>query len=149
MGKEMFALLTQFTVPVINTPGQLGKITDLLLKEKINISGIEAHVTGNVSFVRLTTTETPSKVNGILAGAKYAPIQTPVASVTIPNTPGELNKLTKFLVEQGLNITGVYGTTPVGAPTTTLLLSIEATDGSPIDYPGVFNKYFNTVAVAA
>jgi len=145
---KKFTLLTQFTIPVVNTPGQLGSIVKLLRQDNINLVGITAEVIGNTSFVRLITPETPEKVAALFTKNSYAVIQSPVVSVTLNNKPGELERLSTFLVEQGLNINGIYGTTPTGATTATLIVSLDTT-GKTINYEDVFGKFYNSVPVGA
>lgn len=146
---EKFTPLTQFTIPVVNALGQLGKIAALFRKNTITLTGLTAEVVGNTSFIRLVTTEKPERVTTILTGNGYAPIQSPVVALELPNKPGELERLTNFLTEEGLNINGVYGTTLPAAEAVSIIVSLDNPTGKTIDYAKTFGKFFGTVAVGA
>ena len=47
--------VTQFRITVPNLPGQLAKVTQVLLKAKVNITGMMTECLGDVSHVRLLT----------------------------------------------------------------------------------------------
>ena len=101
--------VTQFRITVPNLPGQLAKVTQVLLKAKVNITGMMTECLGDVSHVRLLTA--PEKgVTKALEGAGFPVLEVPVYQVILSNRPGCLNRLAKHLANEGINILCVYGT---------------------------------------
>lgn len=113
---------TQFRVTVPNLPGELAKITNLLLKAKINITGMMTEHLGEVAHVRLLAA--PEKgVGSLLEDAGFEVLEVPVFQLDLANKPGRLNKLAKELAEEHINILCIYGT---GAGSTArLVIAVE------------------------
>ncbi len=101
--------VTQFRVTVPNLPGELAKLTHLLLKAKCNINGMMTESLGEVAHVRLLAV--PEKTVGdLLEHAGFDVLEVPVFLVDVSNKPGCLNKLATDLAEENINILCVYGT---------------------------------------
>jgi hypothetical protein len=101
--------VTQFRITVPNIPGQLAKVTNVLLKAKINITGMMTECLGDVSHVRLLAA--PEKaVTRTLEDAGFPVLEVPVFEIDLTNRPGQLNSLAKQLAEEDVNILCVYGT---------------------------------------
>lgn len=101
--------VTQYSVPVKNTPGQLHKIAKLLAKEQVNIIGITSETISDVGYVRFLA-ERSVTVKKIMEGQGFQVFETPAFCVALPNRPGELARLTEVLEENGVNIETIYGT---------------------------------------
>ena len=101
--------VTQFRVTVPNMPGELAKITHILLKGKVNITGMMTECLGDVAHVRLLAA--PERAAGdLLDRAGFDVLEVPVFQIDIVNRPGHLNRLAKELAEENVNILCVYGT---------------------------------------
>ncbi len=101
--------VTQFRVCVPNLPGELAKLTHLLLKAKVNITGMMTESFGEVAHVRMLAT--PEKgVGSLLEDAGFDVMEVPVFLLDLSNKPGCLNKLAKDLAEEHVNILACYGT---------------------------------------
>ena len=98
----------QYGVPIPNTPGTLGKFTQVLHKEGINISGIMIESVGDVSFVRFTV-DKETGLKKLLEHAGYQVFETPVFCLELPNRPGELSRLAKYLGDEDINIRHIWG----------------------------------------
>jgi len=101
---------TQFSVPVLNVPGTMAKVTSLLAKEGINLLAVNTESLGDVAFIRFIP-EKPEGVKRLLERAGFQVLETEVFYVEIANRAGELNKLAKALGDAGVNILSVYATT--------------------------------------
>jgi hypothetical protein len=100
--------VSQFRVTVPNLPGELAKITHLLLKSKININGMMTESLGEVAHVRLLAT--PERdAYALLDHAGFDVLEVPVFQIELSNKPGRLNRLAKELAEKNINILCVYG----------------------------------------
>lgn len=147
-----FNELTQFTVPVPNTPGQLHRITELLGSKGYNITMITSHVVGDVAFVQLTTPVEQSKIVDLLRTINITPIQTPVVGLMVPNQPNTLTNLLKYLQENKVNVNNIVGTTPVDAETSFIVLSLEGATAGILPTKQLLEKFVESitpVAVAA
>jgi hypothetical protein len=101
--------LTQFRVTIPNLPGELAKVTHLLLKSKVNITGMMTECLGDVSYIRMLAT--PERVaTDVLEDAGFDVMEVPVFQVDLPNKPGRLDSLARELGESKVNILCIYGT---------------------------------------
>lgn len=101
--------VTQFRVTVPNLPGELAKITHMLLKAKVNINGMMTESLGEVAHVRLLAA--PEKTCfELLDHAGFDVLEVPIFLLDVVNKPGHLDKLARELAEEHINILCVYGT---------------------------------------
>jgi len=101
--------VTQFRVTVPNLPGELAKITHMLVKAKVNITGMMTESLGEVAHVRLLAA--PEKTCfDLLDHAGFDVLEVPVFQLDLSNKPGHLDKLAGELAEENINILCVYGT---------------------------------------
>ncbi len=103
-----FKTTTQFSVPVVNKLGELGRITAILGKAKINLNGIKTSVEGGTAFIRFCA-QPRAKVVKTLKRAGFAVLQVPAFIVNVSNRPGQLSKICKKLAQQKVNIVDVFG----------------------------------------
>jgi hypothetical protein len=114
--------VTQYSVALKNEPGTLHKMTQILYKEDINISGITTESLGDVTFVRFMCRE--PKVKKLLEKAHHEVFDNPAFEVELPNQPGALNRLAKELADKEINILNVYGTAN-GGTTGKVVLAVD------------------------
>jgi hypothetical protein len=101
--------VSQFRVTLPNLPGELAKLTKLLLKSRINITGLTTESLGDVAHVRLLASPERDAF-AVLDHAGFDVLQVPVFQLEIGNKPGRLDRLARLLGEEGVNILCVYGT---------------------------------------
>jgi hypothetical protein len=101
--------VSQFRVTVPNLPGELAKITRLLLKANVNITGMMTESLGDVAHVRLLATP-ERETYALLDHAGFDVLEVPVFQLELPNKPGRLDRLARLLGEESINILCVYGT---------------------------------------
>lgn len=101
--------ITQFRVTVPNLPGELAKITSMLLKAKVNITGMMTESLGDIAYVRLLAQPEKTAFE-LLDHAGFDVLGVPVFQIDMANKPGKLNLLAKELAEAQVNILCVYGT---------------------------------------
>ena len=100
--------LRQYSVVTNNEPWMLAKLTQVLSKEGINISGMMTMNVGDQACVRFTAGHnTGLKEKLETAGLKVS--ENEVLQVQIPNKPEELNRLCKSLAEKMINVHSLYG----------------------------------------
>jgi|YNPMSStandDraft_1061717.scaffolds.fasta_scaffold00296_2 hypothetical protein len=105
----MISLVKQYTVFLPNKPGALHSFIEIFAKEGINIIGISSEIHDDSGIVRICV-ETNEKISYLLTRNGFTTLETTMLSVILPDKPGQLVKITKLLAENGINITGIYGT---------------------------------------
>ena len=115
----MVKVIKQYTVFLPNRPGALHSFIDLFAKEGINIVGVSSEIHDDSGLVKIAV-DSDKKLSYILTRAGFTTLETTMISVTLPDKPGELIKLTKILAENNINITTIYGTSS-GGPSRILL----------------------------
>ena len=86
----------QLSIFVANKPGVLGKVCDLLKKEKINIYAITTSDNRDHSIIRLVVDE-PHRALGLLEDYGTLVQQTDVIMIDGPNRPGTIGEMARRL----------------------------------------------------
>ena len=110
----------QLSIFVANKPGVLGKVCDLLKKEKLNILAITTSDNRDHSIIRLVVDE-PHRALGLLEDYGTLVQQTDVIMIDGPNRPGAIAEIARRLGEAHINIDYLYCAT---APTAKLGLLV-------------------------
>ena len=110
----------QLSIFVANKPGVLGKVCDLLKKEKINIFAITTSDNRDHSIIRLVVDDT-HRALGLLEDYGTLVQQTDVIMIDGPNRPGTIGEMARRLGEAKINIDYIYCAT---APTAKLGLLV-------------------------
>ncbi|MGC8866921.1 MAG: ACT domain-containing protein [Elusimicrobiales bacterium] len=105
----MVKIVKQYTVFLPNKPGALLSFIELFANEGINIIGISSEIHDESGIVKIAI-DSDKKLSYILTRAGFTTLETNMISITIPDKPGELIKLTKILSDNNINITTIYGT---------------------------------------
>jgi hypothetical protein len=106
-------LQTQLSVFLVNKPGVLGQVCDVLAKARINILALTMMDSSEHGVLRLVVEDTP-KAKEALARINVPMTETDVLCVELANRPGALADLCRTLGDNHINIGYAYCTT--GAP---------------------------------
>ena len=99
--------LKQLTVFLENREGRLDSVTDLLAKNDINIACLALADTSEYGVLRLVVSD-PDKAKTILKEEGYSSRLTEVLGVRLAQVPGSVNKLTRVLAAENINIEYMY-----------------------------------------
>ena len=99
--------LKQLTVFLENREGRLDSVTDLLAKNDINIACLALADTSEYGVLRLVVSD-PDKAKAILKEEGYSSRLTEVLGVRLAQVPGSVNKLTRVLAAENINIEYMY-----------------------------------------
>ena len=99
--------LKQLTVFLENREGRLDSVTDLLAKNDINIACLALADTSEYGVLRLVVSD-PEKAKAILKEEGYSSRLTEVLGVRLAQVPGSVNKLTRVLAAENINIEYMY-----------------------------------------
>jgi len=99
---------TQVSVPMENTPGQLGRVCRALAQADVNIRGICVADASDVSVIRLLVSDTPAAEQALRqAGLTFS--RQDVLLVELDDRPGALENVAVRLGQAGVNLHYVYG----------------------------------------
>lgn len=99
--------IKQLSVSLENVPGTFSTISEILGREGVNIRAISVADTSDISTVRFVVDD-PEKAKNILIGNGYAPKETGVLAVEVPDHPGAVNAVLKPLKAAGINVHYLY-----------------------------------------
>lgn len=116
--------VTEFVVELINRPGELGKLAQVLGKEDVNILGIGAVGHDGVGIAHIITDD-PEATETTLQASGYTMDIREALLVDVPNQPGELGRVANKLGAAGVNIEASYVTVGGVGDTVRLALSCE------------------------
>lgn len=98
----------QLTIPAVNKPGVLARVTSALARKKINIRAITITSFGESGVINLIVNE-PKQGHKILRKEGIAAELKEVVAVLIEDRPGGLDKLLQILYAEDINIENGYG----------------------------------------
>jgi hypothetical protein len=117
--------VTQFSVLTPNEPWMLAKLTNLLSREEINISGMMTINVGDTSCIQFTASRREGLREKLeAAGLKVS--ENEVLQVSIPNKPEELNRFCKSLAEKMINVQSLHGSAE--GQNVKLVLAVDKTE---------------------
>jgi hypothetical protein len=122
--QAQFYKLNQFSVPVINQPGELTKL--LLTLRFINLLALNADAGNSAQIlVKFVTDAEPCKIKELLRAQNLKAFYVPVFALKISNKSGSLLKVTEWLAENGLNIRMIYGSTGSEEPYSWIMIETD------------------------
>jgi len=102
-------MVNKFVVIVPNQPAILRQLTQLLSKESVNIDSLLMETAGDIASFRFVL----EKENGLRKSLEcegFHIVDDRVFRLDLPNRPGEIDRLTRKLTDQGVAIRYMYGT---------------------------------------
>ena len=91
-----------------NRPGRLEAVTQALYKSKVNIIAFTIQDRGDFGLMKLMVNN-PEQAYLALADKGYACALKDVVFISVPDKPGNLNRLTSLLMENKINIIDAHG----------------------------------------
>jgi hypothetical protein len=99
--------MTEFTVHMVNRPGQLAALADRLSEAGIHIEALAAFSLGDESMVRLMANDVDT-TRRVLTEAGVSFDEQPVVETVIKDSPDALAAMTRRLADSGVNIEAMY-----------------------------------------
>ena len=104
---------TQFSVFLVNKPGALARVCQLLAEKHINITAMSMMDSSEHGVLRMVV-ESPAAARAALASLEMPTAECQVLTVRLPNRPGALADVVQRLSAAHINVNYAYCTT--GAP---------------------------------
>lgn len=117
-------IIQQISVFVENKPGTLAEVLDVLKAHSINLRAITVADTADFGILRMIVNE-PGKAEGILRQAGFTVKITPVLSIILEDTPGNLHEKVQQLSAAGINIEYMYAFSGMGTQEARVVLKVD------------------------
>ncbi|NLP30280.1 MAG: acetolactate synthase [Clostridiales bacterium] len=101
-------VIKQLSVFLQNETGRLLNITDILQKEKINISALSIAETEEYGIIRMIVSDI-DKAEKALRDNDYKVKVSDVICLITPDIPGALNEKLELLASENINVSYMYG----------------------------------------
>jgi len=99
--------MMEFKVFVMDRPGELARVTDVLSNAAVNIRAIAIEAKHESSFLRIVTNDVATTEKALrTAGMKYE--MSEIMTLDLVDRPGELAKIAKRLSRAGINVHSLY-----------------------------------------
>jgi hypothetical protein len=100
-------LIKQISVFLDNSPGELERLTKILMNNQINMRALTVAETADFGILRMIVDNVDKCIN-VLRDQEYLLSQTEVIAVSIPDKPGGLHSIVELLAKEDINIEYVY-----------------------------------------
>ena len=98
------AILREITVKLANSPGSLGRVSQLLGAERINMLAMSIDPSGHLRMV----VDNPLHAANTLREQHYSVDERDVLYTAMPNEPGSLSRALRLLGDAGINVDYAY-----------------------------------------
>ena len=115
---------TQFTLYLVNRPGELARATKAFATARINIEGISVAERTDVSLVQVIVSNA-QRARQALKKAGIPASEQNVAILALANKPGALGKLASELARKKININYLYATAPPSGTECSVVISSD------------------------
>lgn len=99
--------MKQITIVADDKVGLLADISYILGKARVNIESISVEVIGNKGIINLTLKD-DKRAAQMLESNGYKVLSAEVLVIKVADEPGELSKVSKMLVDAGINVESLY-----------------------------------------
>lgn len=114
------AIVKEVTVRVANSPGALGRVSQLLGGERINVLAMSIDPSGQLRMV----VDNPIHAAGLLREQHYNVEERDVLFSAMPNEPGALGRALKLLADAGVNVEYAYASAIDRTPMVGVVLGV-------------------------
>jgi hypothetical protein len=97
----------QFEVSILDKPGEIARLTEVLAKNAVNIRGISTDLGKSLPVMHVITDDEASARRVLKAGG-FDFLERDVLVISMSDKPGELAKITKKLAKAGVNIESMF-----------------------------------------
>ncbi len=97
----------QFEVSILDKPGEIARLAEVLAKNAVNIRGISTDLGKSLPVVHVITDDEAS-ARRVLKSGGFDFIEREVIVISMSDKPGELSKITKKLAKAGINIESMF-----------------------------------------
>ncbi len=114
------AIVKEVGVKLPNSPGALGRVSQLLGGERINVLAMSIDPSGQLRMV----VDNPLHAAGLLREQHYNVEERDVLFTAMPNEPGALSRALKLLADAGVNVEYAYASAIDRTPMVGVVLGV-------------------------
>jgi hypothetical protein len=115
------AILKELTLRLANSPGMLGRVSEVLGGEHINLLAMSVDAGGALRIV----VDNPLHAAGTLREQHYQVEERDVLYAALPNEPGSLGRVLKAMTEAGINVDYAYASGIDRVPMVAVVLGVH------------------------
>jgi hypothetical protein len=97
----------QFEVSILDKPGEVARLAEVLAKNAVNIRGISTDIGKSLPVIHVITDDEAS-ARRVLKASGFDFVERDVLVISMSDKPGELAKITKKLAKAGINIESMF-----------------------------------------
>ncbi|MBR4592007.1 MAG: hypothetical protein IKO35_02225 [Elusimicrobiaceae bacterium] len=101
-------VVKQYSVFLINEPGTLKNIAEILMRENVNIIALSQGVHYDAATFRLAISH-EHEISHILTRAGFTSVKTEAICIETADRAGLIYDISSVLTRSGINITSIYG----------------------------------------
>ncbi|MBI4424032.1 MAG: hypothetical protein HY554_09915 [Elusimicrobia bacterium] len=116
--------LVQYCVPARHEPGLLLRVTQILAKAGIPVTGLLTECHGDLQLIRFIVDREDALARRLLEDEGFEAFARPVFALELGGGPEERGRVARCLADEDLGALNVYGA-PDGARTAELVLTVE------------------------
>jgi hypothetical protein len=120
-------VLEEITVIVVEEPGTLARVGELLGEHGVNIETLTASSHDGLDHIHLVVDDGDEAAEVLAANGFTVESSRPVLTVTLEDRPGELGRYCRRLSDAGVSISGVYVARRQGGETE-LIFAVDNVD---------------------
>ncbi len=102
------SIVKQYSVFLVNEPGTLKNVAEILMREKVNIIALSQGVHYDAATFRLAITH-DQEISHILTRAGFTSVKTEAICIETKDRPGLILDISSVLTKQNINIAAIYG----------------------------------------
>ena len=114
----------QISVFMDNKPNQLAGVMKILKESGVNIRALSLADTKDFGILRIIVNDTEKAIDSIKA-AGYAAAVTPVVTISIPDSPGQLSRVLDILGAEGVNLEYLYAFTGASDKAVSFVIRVD------------------------
>jgi len=114
------AIRTELTIRLLNNPGMLSKVCQIIADEHINIVALNL---ASPVILRLMV-DNPVHASSVLREHNYHVEEREVLFTTVPNDPGSLVRVTRLIADADINMEYLYATALEEQPMASLVVGV-------------------------
>ncbi len=101
-------IVKQYSIFLINEPGELTKFANLFIQEHIDIIAMSQDVRYDAAVVRLAIRH-EDEISHVLTKAGFTSVKTDAICIELPNRLGLIHDMGEVVASKIINITTIYG----------------------------------------
>ncbi|WP_428050779.1 ACT domain-containing protein [Candidatus Avelusimicrobium caledoniensis] len=102
------SIVKQYSVFLVNEPGTLKNVAEILMREKVNIIALSQGVHYDAATFRLAVTH-DQEISHILTRAGFTSVKTEAICIETKDRPGLILDISSVLTKHNINIAAIYG----------------------------------------